>query len=70
MATQSPSEYLAHKTKQEQTPYIINNDGEFYQCNGLLIPRAEFESHFPMAEKIRVLHMGQHKGDNIGSAAL
>lgn len=67
---QSPSQYLANKVRQESTPYVINNDGEFYVCKGILIPRAEFNSHFPMAETIRVLHSGQQKGDGIGSAGI
>lgn len=67
MLIQSPSEYLKNKTKQEQTPYVINNDGEFYDCKGLLVPRSEFDSYYPMAEKVMVRHEGQYKDEGIGS---
>jgi len=68
---QSPSEYLFNKTKQEQTPFIINEHGGFYMCKDLLIPKEEFEQIlFPMADKVKIRNEGQYKGDGIGSAGI
>lgn len=64
--TQSIHQYLLNKQKREQHSFIVNNEGQFYRCKGLLIPAHEFEySLFPLADKIRV---DKGKGDNIGSA--
>ncbi len=68
--TQSPTEYLINRYKRLYTPFIVNGEGRFYECKGEMIPEKEFLKQFPVAETIRVLHAGQHKGDNIGSAAL
>lgn len=70
MLTQSPSEYLKNKSKQESTSYVINNEGEFYVCNGILIPRQEFNDLFPLGEDVRVRNEGQFKGEGIGSGKI
>lgn len=71
MNTQELKTYLVNKQKQETTPFIINNNGGFYICKGELIPMKEFnEVLFPLGDKIRTLHAGQHKGEAIGSAGI
>jgi len=70
MTTQSIQEYLRNREKHLTTPYIINENGGFYECKGLLIPEKEFISLFPLGDQIRSLHSGMHKGESIGSARI
>lgn len=63
MGVQSPVEYCRNKYIQENTPFVIMNGQGFYKCKDLLIPKKEFESYYPLGEKIRIPDR-KYKGEN------
>jgi hypothetical protein len=68
---QKPSVYLNNKNMRLNTRFIVRGNGErVYVLKDTEIEEAEFLRLFPLGDKIKVLNDSQHKGDNIGSAAL
>ena len=57
-------QYLKHKDKIAYTPFIRSNGENFYKEDGVLIPEKEFQSKYPLPEKIRPESRRIDKGAN------
>lgn len=57
------TEYLKNKEKLDNTFFqIVNGEGIYYP-KGNPMPQKEFESHFPLRDKVKLFHF-YPKGDN------
>lgn len=66
MQTQSAVQNASNRQMHINTPFIVNNEGRWWEMNGRRISEAEFLALYPLAEQVRVNYVD--KGDNIGTA--
>lgn len=57
------SEYLKNKNKQESTMFSIKNGEGLYYPKQTPMPQKEFESYFPLGDKVK-LFSHYPKGEN------
>jgi len=70
MSYQTPSQYHHNKSMQEQTPFRIIDGYGYYIVNDIEIPKATFESTYPIDKPIKCIKRENFKGNNPDSTSL
>ena len=68
--SQTITEHLNNRDKQQSTPFKIVGGTGYYIVNGEPIPKAEFESLYPIDKPIKSSDKNKWKGINPDSTSL